>query len=170
MSNLSLRQERFVTAYLGESRGNASEAARAAGYKDGQQSGYECLKNEAVRARIEDRLSTEALSAGIILAELSAVALSPTAHFMQVIRPADDEHGIPMTVKLDYSAKTKALELLGKFHGLWVDRQDVRNQTIVREYADGPDLSKLTTEELREYRRLVAKTIEGTLPAPQGGY
>jgi phage terminase small subunit len=138
MNTLTTKQQRFVERYLSDCRGNGARAAREAGYKgDGRQVAYENLRNETIRARVEEYLEAEALSAEMILAELSAIALAPESHFMTVIRPADPTRGIPLTVKLDYSAKVKSLELLGKFHGLWAGKVQHAGTvtTVVREYA-----------------------------------
>jgi phage terminase small subunit len=139
MNTLTAKQQQFVELYLGDCRGNGARAAREAGYKgDGRQVAYENLRNETIRARIDERLETEALSAAQILAELSELAMAPTSHFMQIIRPADDKRGQKMTVRLDYSAKVRALELLGKYHRLWTERHEVNSRTTSREYVDGP--------------------------------
>jgi phage terminase small subunit len=136
--DLTLKQERFVLAYVGEAKGNGTEAARQAGYSDPEVSAFNNKQNQAVRARIDELLRAEALTAAEVLAELTAVAKSPTDHFMQVVMPADDETGREMIVRLDYGAKIKSLELLGKYHALFTDKQEINAKvTQVREYVDG---------------------------------
>lgn len=56
MAGLTVKQERFVAAYVGAANGNATEAARQAGYSgsDGTLgvTGHELLKNPKIAARI----------------------------------------------------------------------------------------------------------------------
>jgi phage terminase small subunit len=166
MHTLTAKQQRFVERYLGECRGNGARAAREAGYKgDGRQVAYENLRHETIRARVEEYLEAEAVSAGMILAELSAIALAPDSHFITVVRPADPARGIPMTVKLDYSAQVKSLELLGKFHGLWTDkvRHSGTVQTVVCEYADRSP-AHLAAVEAAEHADYGARWPEAELP------
>lgn len=123
---LTLKQQRFINSYLGEAKGNATAAARAAGYQGDDQTlrrtAADNLTNPHIRARIDEVMQAESLSAHEVLRELTAVASAPTEHFMQVIRPADDETGAPMQVRLDYSSKVKSLELLGKYHKLFTEK------------------------------------------------
>lgn len=44
----------FVAAYIGEARGNASEAARIAGYKHPGQEGHRLLKNDEIASAIQE--------------------------------------------------------------------------------------------------------------------
>lgn len=166
--SLSLKQERFVTAYLGPANGNATQAARLAGYSDPEVSAFNCKQNQAIRARIDERLAAEALSAGEVLRALTTIATAPIERFMQISRPANDETGQPMTVRLDYSSKVRALELLGKYFGLWTDKAEhFGTVTVVREYSDA-DRDGLTKklDELAERRRL---GIGLTEPLPRPG-
>lgn len=122
------RQQRFIMAYLGEARCVGVRAAKLAGYEGTDESlrvtAARLLANANVRARIDEVLQAEALSAAEVLRELTAVATAPTTHFMQVIQPADEESGQPMMVRQDYGAKVKSLELLGKFHKLFTDKTE----------------------------------------------
>lgn len=126
---LTVKEQRFLTLYLGEARGNATRAMRLAGYSgtDGgcAVEGSRMLRKPKIRARINEILEAEAIGRGELLELLRQVAEAPTTHFMQITRPADDETGMPMQVRQDYSAKIKAMELLMKYHGMLLDRQDV---------------------------------------------
>lgn len=64
---LTEKRRRFVLAYVGEAMGNASEAARIAGYTSPGQQGHVVLKNHEVQA---------ALSALAATAEKRAIATS----------------------------------------------------------------------------------------------
>lgn len=55
MKRLSLKQERFVAAYLGDAQGNLTEAARRAGYKLPSASGKENLHKPLVLEIIAER-------------------------------------------------------------------------------------------------------------------
>ena len=50
---LTYKQRLFVSAYLGEANGNATEAARIAGYADPGIRGHELVKNSKIRAAID---------------------------------------------------------------------------------------------------------------------
>lgn len=118
------RAEAFAVAYVGPARFNATAAARIAGYKDPAQSGWELKKNLDVRARIDELLAESTLTAKEVLRELTEMALAPTSHYQQITQ-VDEDTGEVLSVRQDYSAKTKALELLGKHHRLFVDKQEV---------------------------------------------
>jgi phage terminase small subunit len=127
---LTDRQEAFVTAYLTTARFNAAEAARQAGYaaSGARQEGCRLLADARIRGRIDEYLKATSLTAAEILAELTKVALAPTTHFMQVLQAEyTDEQGRkhPAIIRTDYGAKLKALELLGKYHGLFTEKVNV---------------------------------------------
>lgn len=107
MSKLTLKQEMFVNAYLGEAKGNATEAARIAGYKGNDvtlgQVGAENLKKPQIAELIENRTSEAAMSAAEVLQKLSGIANRESSEV--AIRD-----------------QIKALELLGRHHKLFTDR------------------------------------------------
>ena len=119
---LTTKQQRFISAYLGEAHFNATAAARIAGYRTPHPSGAETLRNPTVRARIDELLATHALTAVEVLSELSDVARAPWRDFLQI----KTVHGEVVDVRMDLASKVKALELLGKAHRLFVDQVDVR--------------------------------------------
>lgn len=57
-TGLTLKQEAFVAAYIGEANGNATEAARIAGYKLPHPQGAENLQKPTIAARIEEHRAT----------------------------------------------------------------------------------------------------------------
>ena len=116
---LTPKQEAFVAAYLGGAHGNATGAARAAGYKKPEGSGHENLQKPEVRARIDAELQARAMSQYEVLDELTTVARV--------------EWNVLARAK-ELGSKVKALELLGKYHQLWTDRLDMSGDVIVREY------------------------------------
>ncbi len=125
---LTVKEKRFVEVYLGEANGNATEAARIAGYSAKSDATLRVIAHEVktkpnVRARIDEILTAESLSAAEVIHELTRLATAPTSHFMQVT--GYDEEAGALQVRQDYGAKTKALELLGKHHRLFVDKTEV---------------------------------------------
>ena len=75
--SLNPQQARFVAAYLGEADGNASEAARIAGYKKPGQTGHRLLKHAKISPIIERNrsvvLSSAILSRTEVLEVLSGI-------------------------------------------------------------------------------------------------
>lgn len=102
---LSERERRFVLAYTGEALGNASEAARIAGYapKSAGKAGWALTKKPHIQEALQQR--TEKLTGAVdlrdekILGELAKVAYAE----VKVDRAGD---------------KVKALELLAKHKNL----------------------------------------------------
>lgn len=58
---LSLKQSRFVDAYLGSANGNATQAARIVGYKCPGSMGQQLLKNYTIQLTIDQRQSSDPL-------------------------------------------------------------------------------------------------------------
>jgi len=54
---LTPKRLRFVEAFCGRAQGNASEAARIAGYKDPGQEGWRLLQNVGIQAAVEKRIA-----------------------------------------------------------------------------------------------------------------
>lgn len=120
---LNTKQEAFIAAYIGEARGNASEAARIAGYKNPGQYGHYLMKNHQIASRVKEHVAEKFASADAVLAELTDVALADWRDFIEII--ARDKSGKPVKVRMDLSNKVKALELLGKHHQLFIDKQEI---------------------------------------------
>lgn len=120
---LNLKQEEFIAAYLGEAKGNATEAARIAGYKHPHSQGPRLLENVEIASRVKQHIENAAMSAHDVLSELAQVALL-------------DVMGDPKSVQ----NKVRALELLGKYHKLFTERV---------EHSGKIDVTKLTDEELQ---------------------
>lgn len=116
------RREAFIEAYLGEARFNGSRAAQIAGYAVPAVEAVRLLRNDKVRARIKAVLDTRALTAEAVLAELAEIATADWREFLSIRR---DRNGDVLEVKMDLTAKVKALELIGKAHRLFVDRAEV---------------------------------------------
>lgn len=162
---LTAKQRLFVHYYLGESRGNATDAARRADYRSPGVEGHRLLRNAKIRAAIDLQLDAIALTSSEILAQLSEVAQGGIHKFIKVdtkgnaslnFKQAKKDARLGLLRKFKQTNKgieiethdpLKALELLGKFRGLW-DKPDPGHTGVrspgqkVRDLLDGFDSSK----------------------------
>ena len=106
MKTLTRKQKVFIDKYL--TCWNATDAARRAGYSERSASeiGYENLRKPQIAAEIDRRMSEHAVEANEVLHHLSTIA-----------KPGG---GVEIRDRL------RALELLGKHHGLFVDKTEQR--------------------------------------------
>jgi phage terminase small subunit len=129
-NELSTKRKAFIAAYLGDARGNATEAARIAGYAKPKQEGSRLLSNADIAAQVSQHVAEKFATADDVLKELADVAFADWRDFVDVL--AYDREGRPLKVKMDLTNKVKALELLGKHHQLFADRIDLN--VTVREH------------------------------------
>lgn len=110
IQELTLKQKRFVEAYLGEANGNATEAAAIAGYEGERKSlrviGARNLKKPSVRLAIDERTQND----GSV-----ATRTERQAFLTNVMRA---EH-----YKVD--SRLKAAELLCRMHGDFIEKHKV---------------------------------------------
>lgn len=111
---LNHKQQLFVEAYLGKANGNATEAARIAGYKQPHSQGPRLLENVEICSRVNQRVSDAGMTANEVLTELAAVGR---------IAYNDDPKAV--------QNKVRALELLGKHHKLFTEKQEVEHSGTV---------------------------------------
>lgn len=150
MAKLTAKQQRFVEEYLVDL--NATQAAIRAGYspKTAYSIGSELLNKPEIRACIDKRMAELSKRTGVnqerIIRELARIAfLDPTqlinmdtaglldaaavddraaiASVRVKCIPTQDGMGIEREIKV--ADKIKALELLGKRYGMWIDRQQI---------------------------------------------
>lgn len=87
--NLTLKQRKFVEAYVGAANGNATKAAKQAGYSErsAHSVGHETLKKPEVREAIEARLAENTLGRNEVLSRLSDIARGSLDDFIGVGAP-----------------------------------------------------------------------------------
>jgi phage terminase small subunit len=135
--DLTFKQRLFIEAYLGKANGNATEAAKVAGYVSPNKQGPALLVNLGIRAAIDARVSVVALTASEVLARLADIACGDTADFITVdakgypwldLRRAKKAKKLGLIKKLTPTKFGMSVELhdpvtalvqLGKYHGLW---------------------------------------------------
>lgn len=164
---LTPKQQRFVEEYLVDL--NATQAAIRAGYsqKTAQEIGSENLSKpiirQAVEAAVAARSDRTRVTADDVVRELKRVAFLDPRRVLSwgpqgvTVRPseslsADDAAAVAEasqtvteaggTVRVKLADKLRALELLGKHLGMFVDRQQVDSTArvvVVEEIVDGDD-------------------------------
>lgn len=134
MSGLTKRQEAFVLAYMGEAKGIAYEAAKLAGYKGNRNTldvtASNLLRNPKVAAKIAE-LSKHVRKVAVVDRERRVELLSQFAQ---------DENLSPKD-------RMKAMELLGKMSGDFIERRQVEGhikyentRKELRDKLNSPDL------------------------------
>ena len=189
---LNGKQRLFVDAYLGAARGNATEAARQAGYADANARASDVLRHPAVKKEISRRLDEWAMESNEVIARISEQAAASLDDFITLDEVAD-----PLTKKtitypridlakakaagklhlLKSLAPTKwgwkfelhdsqaALALLARYHGLLVDRHEHTG-----EVQHVHDLRKLSGQELAELARIATRLDQtGPTSGPDSG-
>lgn len=121
---LTAKQRRFVDAYVGEARFNASRAALDAGYADARE-GWRLLKNAEVRARIEEILEAEAMSRAETLSVLTEDALRTDDDILDIAERAPGVAAQASAVSALISARTTARTNLAKAHSLLTERKEI---------------------------------------------
>jgi len=149
----SNRRRVFVEEYLRS--WNATEAAEIAGFAHPRQAGSRLLSYVDIRAEIKQRIDEKAMKADEVLRRLSDMARGDLGDFMDIESMSFDislqkakELGLTHLIKkvkqrtittLDKSGEEtetntqeielysalEALQTMGKYHGLFVDRHDI---------------------------------------------
>lgn len=96
------KRRRFVEAYLGEAKGNSTEAARIAGYKHPNVEGSRLLAQASVRAAVDERMAADPM----------------VKTREQILRWWSDM----MNSGEEARDRIKASELLAKAHGMFVQK------------------------------------------------
>jgi hypothetical protein len=155
VQSLQWRMRLYVHYYLTESQGDGPDAARRAGYPHPAVASSRLLKNRNVAAAIAARTEA-ALSSDEILGRLADMATYDIGDCLDPVTGQVDVgkliasgkthliHAIEPTangVKVKLASHRDALELLGKFRKLFVERLSF----------EGFDPATMTTEQLRAF-------------------
>lgn len=118
------KKQLFIEAYL--TNPNATRAAIAAGYseKTARSQGQRLLTDVDIQRAVGKRLEQAVMSANEVLTELTAIA---TADWQDFVEIKHDKEGRVIDAVLILKDKLKALELVGKYHKLFTDRQEINN-------------------------------------------
>lgn len=118
---LTEKRRAFVLAFIGEARGNATEAARIAGYRKPKEEGARLLTFAAVAGAIEAMRAPAEDEKIATIEELRALwsrwALTGT-----IERTIDGER---VSAPLPAREIIKASELLGKSQGAFIERREI---------------------------------------------
>ena len=139
MSHLTPRQERFAREYIVDR--NGAQAAIRAGYsaKGASQQGSKLLALDKVRARVD---------------ELSKVAVSKTD--MTVEWVLQNLRREALDAESNAGSRVRALELIGKYHGMFVDRVETRelgnktDEELAKEVAEAFNVSLEVAKKMLE--------------------
>ena len=154
MAELTGKQQKFVNEYLID--GNATRAAERAGYSGDLSAlaatGYENLRKPHIASVIQQRLQESAMAADEVLMRLAAHARADMDDFLDdngfisvvkarhgkrtalirrfktrtFTRTIDDRVDTTVETEIELHDAQAALVHLGKYHGLWLDRQQVK--------------------------------------------
>jgi hypothetical protein len=143
---LSYKQVLFCMFYSG----NASEAARQAGYKQASVQGSRLLGNDKVKSLIDSLTAREQASDGILSREQLMQIWSDLAR--------DTDAGWP--------ARLQATQLLGKAYGAFIDKTAIMAQISVEHLEKYSDKELL--EKVSEYMAILDKAgVQLALPRPE---
>lgn len=148
MADLTNKQRVFIEEYL--QCWNATEAARRAGYGGGDATlaviGSRNIRNVKIRRRIRKRLAGKAMAADEVLVRLGEQAQSDLGDFLrdeagpsglldiEKVQKAGLTHLIKRIawtrqgVSVELYDAQRALELIGKAHGLFRERLDITSK------------------------------------------
>ncbi len=132
----------FVAFYLGESRGNAADAARRAGYRETRVRPTRLLAKASIQAEISAAVTSAAMSATEVLARISDIASGSLGDFIDVGGPlwnvnlerAKKRGKMHLLKKIkstkegtevEIHAPLDALKTLAQYHGLLKDKQEI---------------------------------------------
>jgi phage terminase small subunit len=140
---ISDKQRAWIEEYL--TCWNATEAAKRAGYTGTygslRISGHDNLHNPEIQVIITERIKEKAMTADEVLARLGNIARGSMSDFISInghtrldLKKAQDAGQLHLIksftkvkggTKIELHDQLKALELLGKAMGLFVDRQEI---------------------------------------------
>lgn len=156
---LTVKEQLFVNAYLGQAGYNATEAARVAGYKGNDNTlgvvGFDNLRKPKIAALVLERLNEAAMSANEVLARLSKHARGRLVDLLN----EDGQFDLALAEKRDVADLLKKLKV----------------RTITRRTRDGEEIEDVNYEyeihdpqaalvHLGKFHKLFAERIEHSNP------
>ncbi len=147
---LKAKQELFVSEYL--KCFNATKAAKVAGYKEtsARQQGSKLLTNPDIASRVQERLREAAMQADEVLYHLAEIARGDMndlvdksgkpdinaarengkTRLIKKIRTVDQKSEVSSykETEIEGHDRLKALELLGKHHKLFTEKQEITGE------------------------------------------
>lgn len=129
MADLTAKQEKFCQEYMIDL--NATRAAIRAGYSEdtAKQIGYENLTKPYIADRIAEVMAEAAartnVTADYVLSSLHEVAERCMQATPVYLRGDDSEEPEPEEWRFEHTGANKALELLGKHLGLFIEKREV---------------------------------------------
>lgn len=158
---LTHKQRLFVEAFLGEASGNATQAARIAGYSGNDntlaQRGAELVRNSKIAALVEKRVENVAMSADEVLRRLSEHAAASLADVLDddgnfnlsVAKAKGKDHLLKkLKVRRDKDGETHEFEIhdpqaalvhLGRYHKLFTDKTEHSGLVNFAQLAEAAD-------------------------------
>lgn len=123
---LTPKRQAFVEAYTGPAQGNATEAARLAGYAKPKQEGHRLLTNADVQRAIE-AATAEVRKAAVMDRQRRQELLTQIAEADASIREyhVTKDGAVVETAPL-VKERERAIELLGKMQGDFIERLDIK--------------------------------------------
>lgn len=138
---LTLKQQRFIDAYLTECNGNATASARFAGYATPMQEGYRLLRNAEIQAEIARLYREFCMPAEEVLARLSDLARGVGGFFtvtevgrvrvdMDALKAAGKLHLVKsfkdtrFGQEVEFYDALAALTQIGRHHKLFTDKAE----------------------------------------------
>lgn len=124
IKKLTNKQRAFIDAYCGASKFNATDAARRAGYKHPEVQGSQNLEKLSVEISKRMQHLKEKSGASIMSQQEVAQRLSKFANGSIKVQQLAN-NGKLVDAPVSPKDQLKALELLGKSYGMFVDKKEV---------------------------------------------
>ncbi|MCC6875165.1 MAG: terminase small subunit [Sandaracinaceae bacterium] len=121
------KRRAFVLAYIGEAQGNATEAARRAGYAVPDPEGARLLGDARVRAAIEAMRAPVERAA---IASIDELRTLWTSIARGEVRDTVVREGLAVDVPASLAVRLRASELLGKSPGAFLERTEVKTELL----------------------------------------
>jgi len=134
--SLTPKRQAFVDAYTGPAQGNATEAARTAGYAKPAQEGHRLLRNAEIQRAIQ-AVTAEVRKAAVMDRQRRQELLTQIAEADRSIREyhVTKDGDVVETAPL-VKERERAIELLGKMQGDFIERLDVKVMDLLDDRLD----------------------------------